>query len=60
MNLLVDPTADNDNTASIQTLCPARYNYPLVTVEIAADAIPTISGTLVTAIPTISHYKHNA
>ena len=46
---------NNANTANIHAL-PGRYDYPLVTVEIAAaDAsfiIPTISSTLVATIPT--------
>ena len=45
---------NDDNTAIIETLRPARYDYPLVTVEIATHAsfiIPVISSTLVTAIP---------
>ena len=46
---------NNANTTNIHAL-PGRYDYPLVTVEIAAaDAsfiIPTISSTLVTTIPT--------
>ena len=44
----------DDNTVNIETLRPARYDYPLVTVEIATRAsfiIPVISSTLVTAIP---------
>ena len=43
-----------DNAVNIETLRPARYDYPLVTVEIATHTsfiIPVISSTLVTVIP---------
>ena len=44
---------DKINTANIQTL-PVCYEYPLVTVEISTDAIPT---TLVTTIPTSTSHS---